>query len=172
MPSHLLYTPTALKWGFQCEETVSDSLSTSNTPSTSTSDTVAARATDIIKYFKLNLDSDFTDSRPDAPSRDQAMCYFRDYIGCVYRYVVDYFSRSFPRFEGMKVEFVFSVPTTWKDPRMVEELRRGIELDRGRDHRAVIGLTEAEAAAVYVSGLHYQVCLCIDQYLRFILIGG
>lgn len=158
MPSHLLYTPSTLKWGFQCEETVSDTVSTSNTLSTSTSDTVAAKTTDIVKYFKLNLDSDFTDSRPDAPSRDQAMCYFRDYIGCLYRYVVDYFSRSFPRFDGMKVEFVFSVPTTWKDPRMVEELRKGVVFDRGRDHRAVIGLTEAEAAAVYVSGLHYQVC--------------
>ncbi|KAL4785978.1 hypothetical protein BJX76DRAFT_366446 [Aspergillus varians] len=139
VPSHIRYhNKTTPKWGFQCDEPAPD-------------------GKDIKQYFKLNLDPEFIDSRPNAPSRDDAMRYFRDYIGCVYTYVVEYFGRTLPRFEGMKVEFVFSVPTTWKDPRMVEELRNGIGFEgRGGEHRAVIGLTEAEAAAVYVSGLHYQ----------------
>ncbi|KAL4948541.1 hypothetical protein BDW69DRAFT_203477 [Aspergillus filifer] len=152
VPSHILYPSASnlihdsnsIKWGFQCEEVLSR-------PSSSTTHD----SKDIKQFFKLNLDPDFIDKRPDAPTREQAMRYFTDYIGCVYRYVVDYFGRTLPRFEGMKVEFVFSVPTTWKDPRMVEELRGAVRLGDTK-HRAVIGLTEAEAAAVYVSGLHYQ----------------
>ncbi|KAL2871627.1 Hsp70 family protein [Aspergillus lucknowensis] len=136
VPSHILYHDNTTKWGFQCEENVPD-------------------AKDIKQYFKLNLDPGFVDSRPDAPTREQATRYFQDYIRCVYQYVLSYFAKTMPRFDGMKVEFVFSVPTTWKDPRMVAELRESIVFDRP-EHRATIGLTEAEAAAVYVSGLHYQ----------------
>ncbi|KAL4794868.1 hypothetical protein BDV19DRAFT_389766 [Aspergillus venezuelensis] len=83
------------------------------------------------------------------------MRYFTDYTGGVYRYVIEYFGRTLPRFDGLRVEFVFSVPTTWKDPRMVEELRGAVRFGDPK-HRAVIGLTEAEAAAVYVSELPYQ----------------
>jgi hypothetical protein len=137
VPSHILYHNNAVKWGFQCEE---------NLPDTK----------DIKQYFKLNLDPAFVDNRPNAPSREDATRYFQDYIRCIYQYVLSYFAKTFPRFEGMRVEWVFSVPTTWKDPRMVAELRERIVFDRP-EHRAVIGLTEAEAAAVYVSGLHYQV---------------
>ncbi|KAL3488421.1 hypothetical protein BJX62DRAFT_179934 [Aspergillus germanicus] len=136
VPSHILYHNNAVKWGFQCEE---------NLPDTK----------DIKQYFKLNLDPAFVDNRPNAPSREDATRYFQDYIRCIYQYVLSYFAKTFPRFEGMRVEWVFSVPTTWKDPRMVAELRERIVFDRA-EHRAVIGLTEAEAAAVYVSGLHYQ----------------
>ncbi|KAL4924601.1 porphobilinogen deaminase, dipyromethane cofactor binding domain-containing protein [Aspergillus undulatus] len=142
VPSHILYLPESTKWGFQCEEPLADSAN-------------AADSKDIKQFFKLNLDPDFVDTRPNAPSREAAMRYFTDYIQCVYRYVVDYFAKTMPRFEGMKVEFVFSVPTTWKDPRMVEELKGSIQF-RKTEHRAAIGLTEAEAAAVYVSELHYQ----------------
>ncbi|KAL4866710.1 hypothetical protein BDV12DRAFT_198929 [Aspergillus spectabilis] len=143
VPSHILYHPSLQtpKWGFQCEDT---SLRDS-----------ARDSKDIKQFFKLNLDPEFVDTRASAPTRDQAMKYFQDYISCVYGYVIEYFRKTMPRFEGLKVEFVFSVPTTWKDPRMVEELRGSVRFERG-EHRAVIGLTEAEAAAVYVSGLHYQ----------------
>ncbi|KAL4875397.1 hypothetical protein BJY04DRAFT_224064 [Aspergillus karnatakaensis] len=140
VPSHILYHPSlpSPKWGFQCEESLS-------LPDTK----------EIKQYFKLNLDPDFVDSRPNAPSREQATRYFQDYIAAIYGYVVEYLRKTMPRFEGLRIEFVFSVPTTWKDPRMVEELRGSVRFQR-EGHRAVIGLTEAEAAAVYVSGLHYQ----------------
>ncbi|KAL2827810.1 hypothetical protein BDW59DRAFT_54789 [Aspergillus cavernicola] len=142
VPSHILYHNNTIKWGFQCEQNL-----------LSLDDTRDLKS--IKQYFKLNLDPAFIDSRPHAPSREDATRWFQDYIRAVYAYVVDYFGRTLPRFEGLQVEFVFSVPTTWKDPRMVEELRGAIRFDSGC-HRAVIGLTEAEAAAVYVSGLHYQ----------------
>ncbi|KAL5333307.1 hypothetical protein BJX70DRAFT_403701 [Aspergillus crustosus] len=144
VPSHILYHASlpSPKWGFQCEEPPLPEAETNTR--------------DIKQYFKLNLDPDFTDSRPNAPTREEATRYFQDYISCVYAYVVGYFRKTMPRFDACKVEFVFSVPTTWKDPRMVEELRSCVRFDGRQDHRAVIGLTEAEAAAVYVSGLHYQ----------------
>ncbi|KKK14585.1 hypothetical protein ARAM_005798 [Aspergillus rambellii] len=136
VPSHLLYCDGSKEWGFQCDKTLAD-------------------AKDIKQYFKLNLDPQFRDPRPNAPTREDAARYFQDYIYCIYQYTVTYLKKSLPRFEGSKIEFIFSVPTTWKDPRMVAELRSSIQFDTP-NHRAVIGLTEAEAAAVYVSGQHYQ----------------
>ncbi|KAL3469292.1 hypothetical protein BJX99DRAFT_78386 [Aspergillus californicus] len=156
VPSHIRYSTqsNSIKWGFQCED--------DSTRSSSSSVNLHAQddpGGEMKQYFKLNLDPAFTDSRQNAPTREEAMKYFRDYIRAVYGYVLDYFRKTLPRSEGLRVEFVFSVPTTWKDPRMVEELRAAVEFGENGDrglHRAVIGLTEAEAAGVYVSGLHYQ----------------
>ncbi|KAI9801059.1 MAG: hypothetical protein M1833_002927 [Piccolia ochrophora] len=54
-----------------------------------------------------------------------------------------------------KIEFIFSVPTTWKPIPMVEDFRDVIEQagfgKGGRDHSVSVGLTEAEAAAVHTS---------------------
>ncbi|THC99983.1 hypothetical protein EYZ11_000562 [Aspergillus tanneri] len=136
VPSRLRYDPMSghvQSWGFQCDA-----------------------ASDVKELFKLNLDPHFVDPRPEAPTRIESMKWFTDYIHCVYRYVVSHCSRSFPRFDSRQVEFVFSVPTTWKDPRMVAELRSSVRLDSSA-HRAIIGLTEAESAAVYASGQRYQV---------------
>ncbi|KKK15548.1 hypothetical protein ARAM_004684 [Aspergillus rambellii] len=141
VPSQLRYRSDSVSvksWGFQCE-----------------SDDGDGDQGDIKEYFKLNLDPAFKDHRLDGPTRKEAMQWFRDYIRCVYDYTVSYFARSFPRFGSRKVEFVFSIPTTWKDPRMVAELRELIQFD-SPNHRATIGLTEAEAAAVYASGQYYQ----------------
>ncbi|PLB51203.1 actin-like ATPase domain-containing protein [Aspergillus steynii IBT 23096] len=135
VPSRLRYDPVTGQvqtWGFQCEP-----------------------GSDAKGVFKLNLDPHFVDSRPYPPSRQDAMRWFTDYVHCVYRYVVSYFARTFPRFASRNVEFIFSVPTTWKDPRMVAELRQSIRFDSD-SHRATIGLTEAEAAAVHASGQYYQ----------------
>ncbi|OQD84112.1 hypothetical protein PENANT_c014G07146 [Penicillium antarcticum] len=59
---------------------------------------------------------------------------------------------------GSKTMFI-AVPTTWKDVRMVEETRRLLENAinaKTPNHRAFIGLTEAEAAAVYAGNEHYN----------------
>jgi molecular chaperone DnaK (HSP70) len=58
------------------------------------------------------------------------------------------------RWEDAKVEFIFSVPTTWKPNPTVERFRKIIEragFGRSPNHTAVIGLTEAEAAAVHTA---------------------
>jgi hypothetical protein len=113
------------------------------------------------EYFKLFLDPQYQDRPPHAPSSDDARLWYRDYLRCIHSYLLEYFSNSIPRFNTRKVEFIFSVPTTWKSPSMIAEIEKLIEsAGFGREspnHRATIGLTEAEAAAVYASKQHYQV---------------
>jgi hypothetical protein len=56
--------------------------------------------------------------------------------------------------EDARVEFIFSVPTTWKVNPTVERFRKIISMagfGRHPTHTAVIGLTEAEAAAVHTA---------------------
>ncbi|KAJ5930577.1 hypothetical protein N7466_006070 [Penicillium verhagenii] len=140
VPSQLIYHPDSSvvrSWGFQC-------IAERDAPEV-----------DIKQDFKLNLDPQFNDTRPDVPTCHDAMRWFQDYILCIYRYAVTHLARGFPRFMSRRVEFIFSVPTTWKDPRMVARLRESVILNSPM-HRATIGLTEAEAAAVYASGHHYQ----------------
>ena len=58
------------------------------------------------------------------------------------------------RWEDANIEFIFSVPTTWKPVPTVERFRSIIEragFGRHPNHRADIGLTEAEAAAVHTA---------------------
>lgn len=58
------------------------------------------------------------------------------------------------RWEDAKIEFIFSVPTTWKPNPTVERFRSIIKragFGRSPNHAAVIGLTEAEAAAVHTA---------------------
>ncbi|EBA27283.1 LOW QUALITY PROTEIN: Hsp70 family protein [Aspergillus fumigatus Af293] len=119
-------------------------------------------ASDIKEYFKLHL-------APGAHqggkiTRAEAQRWLQDYIRCVCQHVTAHFRDTLPSFAACKVEWVFSVPTTWKDVRMVEEtrhlLQRAINMSSPgmspENNRAVVGLTEAEAAAVYACRQHYQ----------------
>ena len=128
-------------WGFLCDQESEDA--------------------DIIGYFKLHLDPAYRDPRPDAPKLEQARKWFTDYLRCIHDHIEDTFSNSFPRWRTQKTEFVFSVPTTWKNPSMIAETEKLIEAAGfgrdGADHRVVIGLTEAEAAAVYASKQQFEV---------------
>lgn len=56
--------------------------------------------------------------------------------------------------EEARIEFIFSVPTTWAPNPTVENFRSIVDragFGRGFHHSVTIGLTEAEAAAVHVS---------------------
>lgn len=113
------------------------------------------RDTDTITRFKLYLDPTHSDARQDSPSLGQARQWFHDYLCCIHNHIETTFSESFPRWKTQRTEFVFSVPTTWKNPGLVAETKRiikkaGFGTD-GPGHRVEIGLTEAEAAAVYAS---------------------
>ena len=115
----------------------------------------------IVDCFKLHLDSAFTeDTRPDRPTTFQARQWYLDYLRCIHDHVAGIFSDVVPGWRDLKVEFIFSVPTTWKTPGMVADIERILpQAGFGRDglqHRAVIGLTEAEAAAVYASKQQFQ----------------
>jgi hypothetical protein len=53
-----------------------------------------------------------------------------------------------------RIEFIFSVPTTWKPHPTVERFRSITEkagFGKSPNHTSSIGLTEAEAAAVHMS---------------------
>ncbi|PWY64726.1 hypothetical protein BO94DRAFT_505015 [Aspergillus sclerotioniger CBS 115572] len=125
-----------IHWGFQCE--------------------VDSPEEGLKEFFKLHLSPHHP--REEGPSLAEAQRWLQDYIRCLYRHVVSYFETTIPQFVTQRVEFLFSVPTTWKDVRMVEETRRLLAQVIGvhnPNHRACIGLTEAEAAAVYAGNEHY-----------------
>lgn len=143
VPTLLQYNDTGgIKgWGFLCDQESED--------------------TDFLGYFKLHLDPSFSDPRPDAPTLEQARKWFQDYLRCIHDHIEQSFSDAFPRWKTQRTEFVFSVPTTWKNPSMIndtEKLIRGAGFGGdGHDHRANIGLTEAEAAAVYAAKQKFEV---------------
>ena len=130
-------------WGFLCDQ--------------------ESEETDILAYFKLHLDPLYVDPRTDAPvpTLDKAREWFQDYLRCLHDHIEEYFSNAFPRWKTQRTEFVFSVPTTWKNASMIAETERLIKgAGYGRDgatHRVGIGLTEAEAAAVYASKQQFEV---------------
>jgi hypothetical protein len=113
----------------------------------------------IEELFKLYLDPDYHDGYRNAPKLEEARRWFTDYLSCIYREISRIFSSTIPRWNTMRVDFVFSVPTTWKNPAMIaetEQLIRSAGFGRESLHNVEITLTEAEAAAVYVSKNHYQ----------------
>ena len=154
VPTLLQYnenTNTVKAWGFLCDEEDGED----------------------VGYFKLHLDPTYPDTRPDAPSLEQARQWYQDFLRCLHDYIEGSFSSSFPRWKSQRTEFVFSVPTTWKNPRMIDETERlireaGFGSD-GLDHRASIGLTEAEAAAVYGAKQQIEVCTSDQDKCRSLL---
>lgn len=123
----------------------------------------------IEEYFKLHLDPDFVDSMEDPPTSAQAKTWFVDYLTCLFKTVDRYLNEIIPQYQSKRVEFKFSVPTTWKNPAMIAEIERLIRKagfgSRNPLHKAEISLTEAEAAAVYAAQQRYdtgQIVLVCD----------
>ena len=135
------YTEQMTKWGFQCNHDEDGS--------------------DVKEFFKLHLDPNYDDPRPNAPKVEDARRWLRDYLRCIHDHVRETFNDSFPRWTAQRTEFVFSVPTTWNNPRMIADMEAIIRDagfgSAGAEHRTRIGLTEAEAAAVYASQQQFEV---------------
>jgi hypothetical protein len=116
---------------------------------------------DYIEWFKTLLDpirlhKKQVEDSTDAPkSIDDVEKWYEDYLRLLYRHIE--FKLS-PELSGIawqdaRIEFLFSVPTTWK-PEIVENLRSIAQragFGCGNKHLMSIGLTEAEAAAVHTS---------------------
>jgi hypothetical protein len=117
----------------------------------------------VVECFKLYLDPNFVDRFPNRPSTREAKRYFKDYMTFVYGHVDEFFRNSHPRWDEEQVEFLFSVPTTWKNPNQSAEIERLInEAGFGGDtllRRVKIAQTEAEAAAIYAAKGGYKVSL-------------
>jgi hypothetical protein len=105
--------------------------------------------------FKLYLDPDYKDYIEEAPSTLEARTWYHDYLSCLYRYIMQYFTDTIPKFSRKRIEFVFSVPVTWrKNPALLAEMEKIIRragFGSNPMQRATISLTEAEAAAIYAS---------------------
>ena len=139
VPSRLQYKRNSTivdTWGFLC-------------------DTEGDQMAEILTCFKLHLDPSYPDPRPGAPTADDARRWFQDYLHCIHEHIAETFTASFPHWRKQPTEFIFSVPTTWKNPSMIAEIQKLISAAGygrdGPDHRASVGLTEAESAAVYAS---------------------
>jgi hypothetical protein len=113
----------------------------------------------IEELFKLYLDPAHQDTFREAPTIEEARQWFKDYLHCIYEQIKRVFSDTLPRWQNKNIEFLFSVPTTWKNPAMIAATERLIK-DAGfaekPNHVVRISLTEAEAAAVYASKSSYE----------------
>jgi hypothetical protein len=114
------------------------------------------------EWFKICLDPEKLRVRqredPDgAPgSLQEVERWYGDYLKKMYEYLSFKLGAELSGvgWEEARVEFIFSVPTTWAPVPTVENFKRivreaGFGLHHG--HSLTIGLTEAEAAAVHVS---------------------
>ena len=150
VPSRISYSSRTRRvngWGFNCDYDDPDS--------------------EIQEFFKLYLDPEYQDDYDGVTSAD-AQRYYRDYLSLIHTHIVGFFNARFPDFASMAVEFIFSVPTTWRNPALIHDLEIIIrDAGFGKDgprHMAKITLTEAEAAAVNVVADYVQrdnvLCIC------------
>lgn len=109
---------------------------------------------DIQELFKLWLDPAYHEESADHPSLEEARRWFSDYMECLHGAIEDHFDDSYARWRDKKVEYLFSVPTTWKNPAMIAETEKLIKaagFAKHASHYVRISLTEAEAAAVFIA---------------------
>ena len=155
VPSKLAYNKATGKlqaWGLYCLE---------NDPSL-----------DIQELFKLNLDPDYLDPYEFAPTTERARMWYVDYLRCIRQHVVHHFASRIPQWNSMAIEWVFSVPTTWRNPKMVADIESLIRVagfgSDGPSHSARVTFNEAEAAAISVARQHLQ----LDDVLMVCDAGG
>ena len=115
------------------------------------------------EWFKTLLDpSELERQNPRSPdgvryTHLDVKSWIEDFLSFLCRHVEEVLSDRLdgPRWSMAKVVFIFSVPTTWKSFSIIEDFRALIKRagfgKGGPKHTVEIGLTEAEAAAVYAA---------------------
>ncbi|KAK0671434.1 hypothetical protein QBC41DRAFT_344684 [Cercophora samala] len=130
------------KWGFLCEEDMNEA--------------------DKWRYLKI-----FLDPAQYRLSRQEGLSWAPQSLSLVHSLVTEYLRQIYlhirrsitlgigrPEYQGwddLAVEFVFSVPTTWEGQEILDDFQtviRNAGFGRPEKHDVVLGLTEAEAAAV------------------------
>lgn len=109
--------------------------------------------------FKLWLDPSYKSDFQQQPSTTEASKWYRDYLAFLHKAITNHFDEWYPRWTTKKVEFLFSVPTTWKNPAMIAQIEAIINstgFGLNPKHLARISLTEAECAAVYAAKQPYD----------------
>lgn len=86
---------------------------------------------------------------------DESAFRYLDYFCCLNQYIESKLQTELPSaWSDARIEFIFSVPTTWKPHPTVERFRyitQRAGFGNLPNHKSSIGLTEAEAAAVHMS---------------------
>ncbi|KAF2177496.1 hypothetical protein K469DRAFT_358573 [Zopfia rhizophila CBS 207.26] len=114
------------------------------------------------EWFKTSLDpyklrQKQAEDPENAPqSLAEVEKWYEDYLRKVYEYLAFKLGPEIARagWEDARIEFIFSVPTTWSPNPTVENFRSIVAragFGQYQNHSVTIGLTEAEAAAVHVS---------------------
>ncbi|KAF2836931.1 hypothetical protein M501DRAFT_978671 [Patellaria atrata CBS 101060] len=150
VPTVLVYPtnqPHPSSWGFLSETTAEQT----------------AENKEYVEWFKTYLDvtrlqqKQRDDPNDAAESIEQVEKWYEDYMRLLYQHIqfklTPELSGSGLLWQDARIEFVFSVPTTWEPHPTVERFRSIIQragYGSSRNHTVTIGLTEAEAAAVHM----------------------
>jgi hypothetical protein len=134
VPSRISYyksNPNQVKsWGFRCDYDNEDE--------------------EVKKSFKAALDPDYYGQAPDRPSLRAACRYTVDYLRCIYQYICSHLASYSLESPGRKVQFLFSVPSSWVKSRMQDRFRALVAtagFNKHPQHRINIDMSEAEATA-------------------------
>jgi hypothetical protein len=134
VPSRISYyknNPNLVKsWGFRCDYDNEDE--------------------DIKKSFKAALDPDYYGQAPNRPSLRAACRYTVDFLRCIYQYICSHLASFSLESPECKVQFLFSVPSSWVKSRMQDRFRALVAtagFNKHPQHRIDIDMSEAEATA-------------------------
>ena len=134
VPSRISYyknNPNQVKsWGFRCDHDNEDE--------------------DIKKSFKAALDPDHYGQAPDRPSLRAACRYTVDFLRCIYQYICSHLASFSLESPERKVQFLFSVPSSWAKSRTQDRFRALVAtagFNKHPQHRINIDMSEAEATA-------------------------
>ena len=108
--------------------------------------------------FKFHLDPSFLkdsfESNPEAIPGDieDVKFWYSGFLGALYHHIVKYLRDVCKEdFDATKIEYIFSLPTSWKDKdRLVQSFRRIVEV-AGFGDDVTMELTEGEASAVFTA---------------------
>lgn len=149
VPTVVVYpfdSPEPSSWGFLSE----------------TAAETTAEDKDYKEWFKTCLDPEelrqkqYKDPEGAPESLQEVEKWYGDYLRKMYEYLSFKLGGELSNisWEDAKLEFIFSVPTTWAPVPTVENFKRIVKkagFGSRASHKVTIGLTEAEAAAVHVS---------------------
>ncbi|OAL45853.1 hypothetical protein IQ07DRAFT_575622 [Pyrenochaeta sp. DS3sAY3a] len=149
VPTVVVYpfdSPEPSSWGFLSE----------------TAAETTAEDKDYKEWFKTCLDPEelrqkqYKDPEGAPESLQEVEKWYGDYLRKMYEYLSIRLGGELSNtsWEDAKLEFIFSVPTTWAPVPTVENFKRIVKkagFGSRPSHKVTIGLTEAEAAAVHVS---------------------
>jgi hypothetical protein len=133
------------RWGFLCD-----------------SDDEYHEVAEVREHFKIYLEQDALDAAHSRGVRDmpetvaEAMRLVTDYLRQIYLHVKSSLESTTGNWKDKRVEFIFSLPTTWNSLDTTNNFNdairdAGFTAENPEKHSAKLELTEAEAAAVYMA---------------------